>query len=343
MNELKKVENILNSLLPVVSVSGDETKLKTVLGSFFEEDIICDTMNSLKVHSVGVGKRKFLIDAHIDQIGFVVTDITENGFLKLGAVGGIDVRTLRAADVTVHTLNGDINGVIVSVPPHLMGKSDDEAPQVKDVLVDIGTNKDQAESAVKRGDIVSFNYFPNKLLNNRIASMSLDNKAGAAVLVRTYQILKDECPQADVTYLFSSQEEAGMRGAKASSYGIDVDEAIVVDVSFATSLNVDKTHAGELDKGPMICISPVVDKAVSDGLTECAKTIDLPYQIEICSSSTGTNADVISLSGNGIKTGLVSVPLRNMHTFSEVISLNDVESSARLIAEYIKRRTSSDD
>ena len=263
--------------------------------------------------------------------------------MKVGAVGGIDIRTLAATDVVITNEKGKFFGVVTSIPPHLSGKNDGEAAEVADILIDVGMTKQQAAEKISRGDFVSFNYKLDKLANDRIVGASLDNKAGAAVLIRVYQLLKESCPKADAIYLFSSQEEAGLRGAKAASFGVSADEAIVVDVSFATAPGVDRLHAGEIGKGPMVCISPIIDKKVSDGLIETATKSGIAFQKEICSSTTGTNADVISLSGNGIRTGLVSVPLRNMHTFSETISLQDVELSACLIAEYIKGRVKSDD
>ncbi|MBQ7581160.1 MAG: M42 family peptidase [Clostridia bacterium] len=343
MKDLSDVTKILSALTSVAAVSGEEYKLFDAIGSFFEEKSERDALNSVIFETNGDAEVSFLLDAHIDQIGFVVTDITEGGFVKVGAVGGIDARTLCATDVMIHAEGGDVFGVVTSVPPHLSGKNEGEAAEVTDIMIDIGMDKDNAEKAVSRGDTVSFRYECRDLLNDRIVSPSLDNRAGAAVLIRVYQLLKSACPAAKVRYQFSSQEEAGMRGAKPASFGVKADEAIVVDVSFSTAPNVDKLHAGELGKGPMICISPVVEKSISDGLINVAKLNNIDFQTEICSGGTGTNADVISISGMGIKTGLVSVPLRNMHTFSEVIYKGDVELCAQLIAEYIKRRVCSDD
>lgn len=342
--ETQNTEKILSILTSINSVSGDENRMFEAIDSFFDEDACCDSMNSVIVHTQkGVSKKRFLLDAHLDQIGFVVTDITEHGFVKVGAVGGIDKRTLCATDVVIHADNEDVFGVVTSVPPHLSGKNDGEAAEITDILIDVAMSKSDAEKVISKGDIATFNYRFLRLNNDCVTAPSLDNKAGVAVLIRSYQLLKEECPEACVSYLFSSQEEVGMRGSCCACFGIEADESIVVDVSFATAPNVDKTHAGELKSGPMICVSPVIDKKISDGLIECAKENRIAYQTEICSNATGTNADVISLSGCGIKTGLVSVPLRNMHTFSEVISLSDVELSARLIAEYVKRRVRCDD
>lgn len=341
MNDFSKLKNILSSLMSHECVSGEEYNMTEALENLFEKKSRTDNLNSIIFESTD--ENKFLLDAHIDKIGFKVTDITDNGFVKVGPVGGIDVRTLCACDVTIYTDDGKIKGVVTSIPPHLAGKEDDAAPDVFDILIDVGYNKNCCEKIISRGDTVGFSYKTEYLLNNTVTGVSLDNKAGAAVLIRAFQQLKEKGLDKYVTFLFSSQEEVGLRGAKASSFAIEAKESIVVDVSFATAPDVDKLHAGELSKGPMICVSPTVSKAMSDKLKECAEKNKIDYQLEVCSGNTGTNADVISLSADGKKTALVSVPLRNMHTYSEIVSLEDIENAAKLIVLYIERRVSEID
>ena len=337
MNEYHNLKNTVEDLLENISVSGRENIFSNVILKYFkDEDYEIDALNSLKIRTKGSSKSSFLLDAHIDGIALVVTDITENGFLKVGRIGSVDRRILNCADISVHTNSGVYQGVVTSVPPHLQNKKSDEYSDIEDVLIDVGMDENTAKSVISPGDTVSFNYKAYDLLDESITAPTLDNKAGIAVLIRVYEILKERNVKANVTYLFSSQEEVGLRGAKASSFEENPDEAIVVDVSFATAPGISKTEAKELGKGPMICISPIIDKSISDSLIMCAKSNENPYQLEVCPSHTGTNADVITVSGKGMKAGLVSVPLRNMHTFCEIVSFEDIENSARLIAKYIE-------
>lgn len=340
MSITQKVEEILFNLAKDISISGNEKFFTDKIKSYFEnEETNCDALNSLRVHTSGTGKFKILLDAHIDQIGLIVTDITENGFLKVGAVGGVDSRILSSCDVLIKTKEKEYNGVVASIPPHLCDRKEDSASDISELLIDVGMSKTEAEKNIRRGDIVSFNYPCDKLLNDKVVSSSLDNKVGVTVLIRVYQILKEMKVDADVTFMFSSQEELGLRGAKCASFNQDVDEAIVVDVSFATSPDVNKIDGKEMGKGPLICVSPVIERKISDFLICVSEEKQIPYQIEVCGKSTGTNADTVSISNHGIRTGLVSVPIRNMHTFSEVVSLEDIELSAKLISEYILKRT----
>lgn len=338
MKQLEKVCDILHGIADVTSISSDENKMQSVISSFFDEDVLVDTLNCIKISTNSDSDYHFLIDAHIDQIGMIVTDITESGFIKVSNVGGIDVRTLSACDVTIHAKDGDYFGVVTSVPPHLSEEKNNCVADIKDIMIDVGMDKEKCENAISPGDLVSFSYTASNLANNCVLLPALDNKAGTTVIIRVYQILKERKVKAVVTYLFSAQEELGMRGAKPSLYNQNVNEAIVVDVSFAQAPDVGREHAKQIGKGPMICVSPSIDREMSNMFISTAKKYEIPYQIEVCEGLTGTNADVISVSGNGIKTGLISVPLRNMHTYSEVVCLDDIENTAQLIAEYIENR-----
>lgn len=344
MSSTQNVAEILLNLAKDISISGNEKRFTDKIKSYFaNEEMNCDALNSLRVQTYGTGKFKFLLDAHIDQIGLIVTDITENGFIKVASIGGVDSRILSSCDVLIKSRGKDYKGVVSSIPPHLSERKEGTASEVSDLLIDIGLSKTEAEKVVRRGDVVAFNYPCEKLINEKVVSASLDNKVGVTVLIRVYQILKEMKADADVTFVFSSQEELGLRGAKCASFNQDADEAIVVDVSFSTAPDVNNVDGKDMGKGPLICVSPIIDKKISDNMISVSEEKRIPYQIEVCSKSTGTNADVVSVSNYGIKTSLVSVPIRNMHTFSEVVSLEDIELSAKLIAEYILKKVKEHD
>ncbi|WP_303787863.1 M20/M25/M40 family metallo-hydrolase [Ruminococcus flavefaciens] len=276
-----------------------------------------------------------VLDAHIDQVGFAVTYITDDGFIKIGNIGSIDRRLLPAQPVVIHG-SRDIKGVICSVPPHLTNGGS-EVLEMDDAAIDTGLTKDELEKTVSAGDTVTFDVTCRDLIGSRITGGALDDRCGVASILYTLELLKGCSTAYNVTVIFSTQEEVGERGAKIGAFAIDPDIAIAVDVSFAYAVGEDESKCGYLGKGPMIGISPSLSREISNGLIETAKNSDIPYQTEVMSGLTSTNADRYSVNRCGAKTCTVSIPLRNMHTPAEVIDLSDVEMTAKLLAEFIRR------
>ena len=315
-------------------VSGDEKetgeKVKELLSPYMS--VKTDRLYNVIAERKGRGKH-FLIDAHLDRIGLVITGINDKGFLKFANCGGIDERTLIGSEVIVFGKK-PLFGVICSVPPHLSGK-DDKLPGIDEMCIDIGYNSEEAHKLVEAGDRAIVRNNPVKLLGNRISSAALDNRAGVAAAVLCVKYLEKKGFDGNLTVMLSSQEEVGLRGAKVGAYVIQADEAVVVDVTFGTEPSVSKEESGELGKGPLIGFSPVLDRKMSQRLVAVAETENIPYSREVMSSKTGTNADSISESGRGIPTVTVSIPIKNMHTQVEVADTEDIENTAKLIAEYI--------
>ncbi|MBQ1507217.1 MAG: M42 family metallopeptidase [Ruminococcus sp.] len=280
-------------------------------------------------------EKTILVDAHIDRIGFVVTDINENGFVKIDACGGIDARVLQNTELAAQS-DPELVGVVCCLPPHLTDGSEDKATPVSKTWVDFGMPRAELEKRLKIGAALTFSSKPRELLNGRISAPALDNRCGAAALIRMCEIISGMKTPYKVTALFSSQEETFALGAKTGAFKLEPDEAIAVDVSFASQPDISGQYSKiGLSKGPMIGISPVLNRKMTDRLIELARKQDIPYQLEPLASSTGTNAEHIACSKGGIKTALVSIPQRYMHTQNEVISVLDVENTARLLAEYI--------
>lgn len=278
-------------------------------------------------------KKLLILDAHIDQIGFVVTDITEQGFIKVGNLGGIDRRLLPAQQIVIHGRQ-DIKGVICSVPPHLT-KSDGKVLEIDEVAVDTGMTKSELEKIVSLGDSITFDVKCRSLLNERITGGALDDRCGIASILYTLELLKSKNLKYNLTVIFSSQEELGERGAKIGAYELNPDIAIAVDVSFAYAQGENPKKCGYLGKGAMIGISPCLSREVSQGLIDTAESAGIPYQTEVMNGLTSTNADQYSVSRDGAKVCTISIPLRNMHTPVEVIDLADVRYTAELLAKYI--------
>ena len=331
------LEKTIMSLADTAGVSGDESQAaKQALSYLKNYTDDCYIKNGNVIGHLGVKGKKphVLIDAHIDQIGFVVTYITDDGFLKISNCGGIDRRLLLAQEVTVFG-SKPLSGVICAIPPHL--ESDEsKVPEMEDICIDIGMTKEQAEQVVSLGGKVVFSAHCEKLQGDRITGAALDDRCGVASILRTLDIVKDTPLQCEVTVLFSTQEEVGERGAKIAAFDIDPDIAIAVDVSFALTSDDSELKCGKMGKGCMIGYSPVLDRELSDTFKKLAEAKKLPYQIEVMSSTTGTNADRFSVNNSGAKAVTLSIPLKYMHTPVEVISLADVENTAKLIAAYLR-------
>ena len=333
---MKSTLDLLKELTTPVGVSGAEENivdhLKGVLSKY--GNVTVDLMNNIYC-TFGEGYH-FLLDAHLDEIGMIVTSITDDGFIKVGKCGGIDLRMLPAYEVSVWGKK-EIKGIISTLPPHLQSSDDAEkAPKIEQISIDIGYSRDELEKLVSLGDRVTFKRNFTKLLNDFVSASCLDDRSGVcAILLALDELKKLPCK---VTVMFSSQEEVGTRGAKIGPYKKNVDEAIVVDVSFGYTPNCDREDCGELSKGAMIGFSPILDKSMSRMLVDVAKRDSIPYQTEIMSGKTGTNADVISISESGVKTSLISIPEKYMHQPVEVVDINDIEAVKELIVAYIKER-----
>lgn len=332
------IRSTVVSLSEISGTSGSESKAAqlalVMLREYCPDAEIINGNVTGKFGTHREGLPSLLLDAHIDQIGFAVTYITDDGFIKVGNIGGIDRRLLPAQPVVVHG-SRDIKGVICSVPPHLTSGGS-EVLEMDDVAIDTGLTKEELEKLVSLGDSVTFDVTCRDLIGSRITGGALDDRCGVASILYALELLKGSDLAYNVTVLFSTQEEVGERGAKIGAFEIDPDIALAVDVSFAYAIGEEESKCGYLGKGPMIGISPSLSREISDELINTAKSADIPYQIEVMSGLTGTNADRFSVNRCGAKACTVSIPLRNMHTPVEVIDITDAEQTAKLLAAYIR-------
>lgn len=279
--------------------------------------------------------RHILLDAHIDQIGLTVTSVDSKGFLKIASCGGMDRRVLPGARVWVLGKE-KLLGVVCSTPPHLQSEKQEKFPSVEQMAVDIGKSREEAQELVSCGDRVVFCEKGKKLLSGRFSSPALDDRAGVAALIRCAELLSEEKTlPCRVTFLFSTQEETGGCGAMTGAYSVRAQEAVMVDVSFASFPGLPEEKTGELGGGPMIGYASSLTREISESLRELAIQNGIPYQLEIMGGSTGTNADEVGVSRGGVRTGLLSIPLRNMHTPVEIIDTDDIEHTARLLYAYV--------
>ncbi len=279
------------------------------------------------------GLEHLVIDAHIDQIGLIVTAVTETGFIKFSDIGGIDRRILPCLQVKIHG-KCDITGVICSVPPHL-SDGGEKIKNIDEMAIDAGLTAEKAKEIISPGDSITFDTKCMDLIGNRMTGGALDDRCAVAGILYAMELIRGKKLKYNVTVLFSTQEELGERGAKISAYNLEPDVALAVDVSFGYAQGESEVKCGHLSEGPMIGISPSLSREISDKLVSVAKKSGIPYQIEVMNGLTSTNADCFSVSRKGAKTCTVSIPLRYMHTPVEVIDLRDVELTGKLLAAFI--------
>ncbi len=340
MNNFAEISAMLEALCNTKGVSGAENEAAIIASEMLSKymPVSTDALGSVTGRKEGKGPH-ILLDAHLDQIGLIITAVDGDGFLKFTKCGGADRRVLAAAEVTVHGKE-KLFGVVTSTPPHLAKPEDASKALPFDAMaIDVGLSKEAAEKLVSAGDRVTFNGGYHQLLGNRISSSSVDDRAGVAAVLRSLEILEEKGVDCNLSVMFSVQEETGGSGAKAAAFAAEADEAIAVDVSFASAPSVSAEKYASLGKGTMIGFAPSLDYAMSKKLETIAKRENIPYQPEVMGGKTGTNCDDIQVAGKGVKTALLSVPLRNMHTACEVCDLEDIENTARLMAEYIAERS----
>lgn len=294
----------------------------------------CEKTDNLTVIGFLKGDSDYtlMLDAHIDQIGMVVTNIDEKGFLTVKNAGGIDIRALPSRRVTVHGKE-KVTAVFCSTPPHL-SKGEQTFDEISDIKLDTALGE-KAKEIISVGDYVTFKTEPRELLGSRVCGRSFDDRAGVACLIKIAQMLEGKSLPFNVAFVLSDGEELGLRGIRIASFKINPQEAIALDVSFGDGIGISGDECSKLGSGVMIGMSPTLDSAVSKKLIALCEDKNIPYTLEVMGSRTGTNADMISVNREGVRTGVVSIPLRNMHTDSEIIDLKDLESLCNLLCEYI--------
>lgn len=276
------------------------------------------------------GAPHLLLEAHLDQIGFIVTRV-EEGFLRFSKIGGIDARWLPATPVVIHAA-GDYPGIITSVPPHLAGDGSDHSIKIENLLIDTGFTAETAAKLFAPGDIVTFAAKPVELLNRRLAGPALDDRIGCAAVIAAAEEIAAEKPDCRVTVLLSSMEEVGGQGAETGGFTSQPDYAIAVDVSFGDGFGCAPEKTSPLGGGTMLGYAPTLDREFTLKLKKLAETHEIPLQHEPMGGRTGTDADELATAGRGIKMALLSIPLRSMHTVAETIDPEDAANTARLMA-----------
>jgi len=332
--------SLLETLTGTLGVSGFEDEITSLLKSHVEKlgfKTWTDRLGSLIAHKEGAGPRVMVV-AHMDEIGFVVKYVDDKGYLYLTRVGGVNPRTLPGARVIVWSSGGPLEGVIGEKPIHRMREDElRKAPELDKLFVDLGLPADQVKEKVRRGDPVTFKPNFTVLGGDNVASKSLDDRLGCLTLLLIAESVKNEQLPVDLYLVFSAREEIGVEGARTAAFEINPEVAIAVDVTHAGDHPaLDKKEAPvELGKGPVISRGAAPDNQVTDALIEVAEKSGVKYQLEAEGGRTGTDIDAVRLVRSGVRAGLVSLPLRYMHTPSEVGNISDAWNAAKLIAEFL--------
>jgi putative aminopeptidase FrvX len=287
------------------------------------------------------GDPTLMLAGHIDELGLIITYINKDGFIYFDTIGGHDRTVISGRRVIIQTANGPVKGVTGKRAVHLMDEADrKKVPEIHEIWIDIGArSKAEALQRVAMGDPATYDH-EFELIHGTIgAARAFDNKVGAYIVGETLIRLSKEARKLAprVVAVATSQEEIGVRGAMGSGYSVDPQLALVVDVSHATDHpDCDNRKFGEtkLSGGPIICRGANMNPKVYDNLLKAAKKLKIPYQLDSDPRPTGTDARAIQVSRGGVACGLVGIPLRYMHTPSEIVDLEDVERCVKLFVEF---------
>ncbi|MCK8823752.1 M20/M25/M40 family metallo-hydrolase [Fuchsiella alkaliacetigena] len=337
-------KEILAKLSNCDGVSGAEIEVREVI-----EELLADYVEEFKTDALGNSislKRgnkessdipRVMLVAHMDEIGLMVKEITEQGFLRFTTVGGIDKRTLIGQEVLVYGKD-TLEGIIGAKPPHVQEKAERKrAIKLDDMYIDLGLAEARVKDLVSIGDIVVVKREFNELTGNRVSGKALDDRAGIAVMIETLEELERLRYQVDLFVVSTVQEEVGVRGAITSTYGVVPDIAVVIDVCHGRMPGVASDEAAKLGSGPAITLGPQVHPQLHQKFKDIAKDLNIDYQIMVDNNPRGTDAFAVQVTKSGIATSLISIPLRYMHTSVEALDLDDIKSAARLIANFINR------
>jgi len=339
------MKELLRKLTETPGVSGDEHRVRESIREEVEDhagSTEVDNMGNL-IARKGSGDKTLMISAHMDQIGLSVKHIDENGYLKFSKVGGVTTQSLMNQRVTIHTQEDDVTGVIGMKPPHLMDKENmEDLPDEESLFIDIGLEDREAveESSVRVGDYITFERDFSELGEGYVTSQAMDNRVGCVAAIECLRRFDESY---ELVVVFSSQEEVGLKGAKTSAFKIDPDVAVAVDVSIAGDVPgvSDSESSLETGEGPEITMVQsqgrglITPESVRNWMRNTADEMDHDYQPGVTEGG-ATDAANIYLVREGVPTGSVGVPLRNMHSGTEVLKLEDLEDTVDYMADCFR-------
>ena len=341
MSELKK---FLEELSNDSGVSGYEEEISHLVKKRFEkycEESYSDSMYNtvcIKKGQDNTDGIKIMLAAHIDEIGLMIKDIDEDGFIYFTTIGGFDPRVLLYQEVIIHGKK-DVFGLIVPEKDLNNNTDKQKALGINDLRIDTGYKEDKIKELTRIGDVITIKRELISLENESVSGKALDDRAGVAVMYECVKELVQLKHEADVYFVGTVQEEVGTRGAATSSFSINPDIGIAIDVSFGYTPELSRNRTLDVSKGSGLTIGGNIHPKLREQMVKVGTEYNIPFQYEVDPGPTGTDARAIQITREGIPTLLLSIPLKYMHTSTELINLKDVKSSAKLLARFISSIT----
>ncbi len=339
------MEQLLTKLSTLHGISGFEYLISDKIAELiapYADEVYKDTLGSVIAvkRSGKPNAKKIMIEGHIDEIGLMVKNIDKNGFITFANIGGVDRRILPGAEVIIHGKK-DIPGIIGAKPPHLQTPEESKkSMKPEDMSVDTGYEPDKVRELVSVGDSITFACPPTKLAGTMFSGKTLDDRAGIAAVINVLKNLQKVKTEVDVYAVCSVSEEVGCRGAKTAAYDIAPDIAVAIDVCHAITPD-NSENAFDAGSGTVITIGPNIHPKVADRLFATAKRHNIKIETDVDGGNTGTDAWVIQVSGGGVPTALLSIPLKYMHTSVETLDIKDVEATSDLLTFFISELDSN--
>lgn len=336
-----EVEAVLRQLSEMHGISGFEGGVAAAVAELFApfvDEVTTDALGSVIAvkKSKKQGAKRIMLDAHLDEIGLMVTKIDEKGFLKFTSVGGVDERILPAREVVVHGKR-DIPGIIGIKPPHLQSADESKKTlKMEELAIDIGMDENAAKNVVEAGAWVTFSQACAPLMHGQLTGKSFDDRASVCALLYAVQMLADEPLDADVYFVLSAQEETNLGGAKCAAYSIEPDAALVIDVTHAKTPDHGECPF-EVGGGVAYSLGPNVHTPFAKLIKALAEELGVGAKEEVDGGSTGTNAWAVQVSRTGVATAVLSLPLKYMHTPTEVVSAADIAAAGELACAFVRR------
>lgn len=334
-------KEFLGRIIATEGVSGFEQPVAEVIRDAFaglSDEVRSDTLGNVIALKRGEGQNrpKIMLAGHMDEIGLMITKIDERGFLSFTQVGGIDQRTLVAQEVVVHTGSGPMAGIIGMKPPHLIPVEERSAAiKMSDMVIDLGLPAQDVTNSVRVGDVATIKREMIALAGEMVAGKAMDDRAAVAVIHHCLTELQKLKHNADVYAVATVQEEVGLRGAMVSTYHLEPDIGIAIDVCHGDMPGVPEQDTAGMGKGPNIAFGANIHDKVYRKLVEVARESNIPFTLDAVPAASGTDAWAMQVTRAGVCTGLISIPTRYMHTSVETLSFADVKASGKLLAHFI--------
>ena len=340
-------KELLQKLTDAMGVTGYEDEVRQVLQSVVEpfvDETRVDTLGNLIVHKKGKSDRVLMLDAHMDEVGFLVKWIDDDGFLRISPVGGWDPRIVPGHRVVIRTRAGETrHGVIGTAPPHILSEANrSKTIPLEKMFVDVGaTSKDDAHDlGIRIGDPMTIHYPFQEMIPGYVTGKAFDDRAGCAILIEVAERMHEAGWPMSVAFSFSFGEEIGLRGAKTAAYGIEPDLALAVEGTIGANMPhvPEDIQPARVGCGPVITVadrSIIVVPKVVRALEAAADGAGIQYQYKLPTYG-GNDAGAIHLSRSGVLAGTVAVPCRFIHSPTTTLRMNDYENTVRLVVEFIR-------